>query len=1058
MALAVQQPLMQAFAGFSQAPTTIMGPRDNGVVISSIDTTLQGLGFTARRERSRPGRYDEVFDWMDVLEKYADQYLELPSQLLTAVLLNQRGNVLIATCAPPFLTYQNNFVITASEALMIPFDEMATGGIPRTTTLVRDVKSFSMSEFKRAQMVTMQAFEDPIYGAKYMDEITGVLAQQAQLTVIKNISTQIAFTPFEVKMRQYAQADRLHCGKEIFAQIMSFAAANKSPEDLVRAILNMHQSTVRPIDLVVLPEGMGAMLGKTSQETRSIPAYSLVYNEQTRQFIERVFDGPRSIATFRSGNGTPIDVIENPNLRTLAQSPEKDTFQSLRSFPLLGEVILMPETDRDNEPKGDPAALDVWVHNQGQTSLKVDRIRFVDGLKAAGIWNDVFRDGGHENYNGKDFLHKTTPGDLLREIFTEYNSGKKQKEVRDYLRDTSRDANSPHLKDVENRTLRAMTNFRNVHPFAAVLADGSIGMSPSIGGMSERMVPNEALLRVSRGIIHLGCAKLGLNKNFLESAANIGGASAADDLAARDTFVRDVAQLLKEYLPASAILAVSNDEFKRWLFAVEGKHHSGATTGLPPPEFVYNGPITLAVAATHKSLDEYVAAFPLQTLTQLNQLNGASKWVQGLAAVPSTEASLKHYLSVIYAAQQQLASVASSSTNDPTAAAVDKVLEAFKAHAGRTTAAVALQTAAEHIKSKGTFAALAAKPLVSNNAAFDARDISSDAELKFAALAGRRAAAGDAMDIEEHTPAKQGWMDRFLAQTASLSAMWLPDAVAGTIGGNGRLEFIRELDALTAIVMTALCLSKNCPRTHIELANRVGASLFRLNYWRPFQRYRMLSVSGLVGGGATFKTAINHAFSNLAASGVEGYLMIIATFRMRVLPQNPQFTDILLNVICDGFFGGCDVRFCTSQDEASADLVVKPSIIPVVVPYEETHYYFPQHMLNWDVYTQSERNDGNVPLFKHSGADQLKAFFSETFLTTQQAVTDEAYLGSRPAVASLVAHCSHRWYRGDGDRLISQPGTGPRGEARVNVPSAAQVWSGGNMKFALTADEVSFAK
>ncbi len=76
-------------------------------------------------------------------------------------------------------------------------------------------------------------------------------------------------------------------------------------------------------------------------------------------------------------------------------------------------------------------------------------------------------------------------------------------------------------------------------------------------------------------------------------------------------------------------------------------------------------------------------------------------------------------------------------------------------------------------------------------------------------------------------------------------------------------------------------------------------------------------------------------------------------------------------------------------------------------------------------------------------------------LRAQQALQDGAKINARPPLYSQVAHCSNRWYRAENGNAISQPGNGPRGAARYNVPTAAEVWAGGPRRFPLDSLEVS---
>ncbi len=64
-----------------------------------------------------------------------------------------------------------------------------------------------------------------------------------------------------------------------------------------------------------------------SGESRSIPALSIVYNAETRRYLEIMYDGPRSFKSLSLGDGSIVDFIESPDFRQASNSSEKDKFQ-----------------------------------------------------------------------------------------------------------------------------------------------------------------------------------------------------------------------------------------------------------------------------------------------------------------------------------------------------------------------------------------------------------------------------------------------------------------------------------------------------------------------------------------------------------------------------------------------------------------------------------------------------------------------------------------------------------------------------------------------------------
>lgn len=276
-----------------------------------------------------------------------------------------------------------------------------------------------------------------------------------------------------------------------------------------------------------------------------------------------------------------------------------------------------------------------------------------------------------------------------------------------------------------------------------------------------------------------------------------------------------------------------------------------------------------------------------------------------------------------------------------------------------------------------------------------------------------------------------------------------------------RREYMeKHMDMLTSIVFFALCRATNSLRTHVTLAKKLGIPLVRLNFARPFQRYRMLSIAACRGGGATYKTAIGSTLVNTSMQGVQGYIQIIASFRMAVLPIEPAFTRLLPHVLCNGFLGGCNTQYVRNADEFKMASPHKPSVLVMPVPIDETLYHFPVHAFNKEIYPRDDLTI-RVPLFKHSGDWALRALLGNDFddyMHSVESAWENWDYTNNALLMSLAWHRSHTWtFDTMRNTYVANTGTGPRAMTERNVPGAAITWAGHGSKFDKAYKDVTFS-
>jgi len=245
--------------------------------------------------------------------------------------------------------------------------------------------------------------------------------------------------------------------------------------------------------------------------------------------------------------------------------------------------------------------------------------------------------------------------------------------------------------------------------------------------------------------------------------------------------------------------------------------------------------------------------------------------------------------------------------------------------------------------------------------------------------------------------------------------------------------------------MTAHFSHDNC----YALYKRYGIQLFRFNYWRPWQRYRMYHMIAMIPGPRTAVTGFAQPIVSPSMQGMEGYINIVGQFWSAFIVTQRENIRLIPNVVAAGLLANINTDFVRTRDEWISESPIKPSTVVEVVPLDETKYNWPLHMTEQPTLAPGDLNERS-PHLKHQGKDLMIQFASATLLSAVWSDSLENDV-TTSAPMSLVGH--RGWYMHLDKRLGRYniiPGTSPRGKSIHNSVEAAEVWAGGAVRFATT--------
>jgi hypothetical protein len=231
-----------------------------------------------------------------------------------------------------------------------------------------------------------------------------------------------------------------------------------------------------------------------------------------------------------------------------------------------------------------------------------------------------------------------------------------------------------------------------------------------------------------------------------------------------------------------------------------------------------------------------------------------------------------------------------------------------------------------------------------------------------------------------------------------------------------------------------------------SLSKRYGIQLFRLNYWRPFQQYQTLHMIAMVSGPQTMVTGFASPLVHPSMQGMEGYINIIAQYFSALIVTQPKNVRLIANVIMQGLRMDINTSCITGRDDFMSNAPHKPSVVPEVVPLDETQYQFPLHYMGYDIYHPNDAN-ARSPFSKHSGRDLLVEYAGRDYLNAMFTAASEG----DPMTAIPMSLIGFRSWVLHYDKKIGRyniiPGTGPRGRSSFNAVESAAVYAGDAVRF-----------
>jgi hypothetical protein len=716
--------------------------------------------------------------------------------------------------------------------------------------------------------------------------------------------------------------------------------------------------------------------------------------------------------------------VPNPNYRYAANQSrgEVEATQTLRGFATIGEVYFQPEIRSDGEYNPANTELnDPVVHSQTDMRITHEKLEFSKHLDGCGIWND--RNGDLKKGAGNF-------GDAFKELIKTYDDEKKSlKELDKYLMNPEYDNNQPPPDSIKERKALHQTAFRGKTPFVTILADRGVGKltTPTVVlQLPDRALSDAYFMKAVRTLA-----------TYIKKT----GYDEEDVVADKITQVQ---RIMTSLLPDRG----EWDKIEDLLDVEAGDLEHDRSQSTPSYRSLSFLNVPWASVADKFGSHVDVVNHVKNTSARLR-----SPDEQALAHVP--DGSLQTYLQTSAAVNTELGRKDLPKAQQE---AIAKGWQSFQKTlaecSGKSSARTVIDGAFAHTQAGKSFAQLPANVFLTTRAKSGETALDGSELTMSTALRGsfEEARSSDAMDIDTPLPKKSAARSTFGVKATDVfrnqGGVDFPFGVFPIL--LERLNrFIVNFEARVLETLVALYLGT----AHFSLDNmkalnkHLGIQLFRLNYWRISQHYRMLHMVAMVGKPDTMVTGIHAPLVWPAMHGGEGYVDIFCSFFSAAMVGTPENFRHIPNVITDRLMATINVNCIRSSEEIFSSNPHKASVWPEVVPMDETEIQTPTHLMNHEVHNPKDSFARNQRT-KHSGSDIMVSFAGKNWLTKQEYANRYGDPYERSTLA-LVAFRGHTLILNPNSGLyVPIPGDGPRGESNRNDTQAARVWAGQAMRFA----------
>jgi hypothetical protein len=323
---------------------------------------------------------------MDMLGAYKDRSFPIPSQLITAAMMNSRASFLTTVAVPIFLTSEVNFVSKQREINQVGFSNIQDHGIPHQQTTREISWSTTLEKYSFTFPISLNLAIDENFGSQeWLFQLAG-FAANAQLTVMKEAAYGLTKVAYENLVANNVKNIPFDLSQLLMREAESFCIA-AFDQNAFLDMIRRFEDTVPGANLVILPKGGARYISELRGESTSMIVQKIQTNPENGEVMTKIEEmgGPPSIKTIGVGP-RKYDFVELQNFKVNDEDDRVE--QPLKTCITIAQFYPPdPESDWCQMTPVCDDANDVYLYWQTQTSGDQIRVSYVKALENSFYWD-----------------------------------------------------------------------------------------------------------------------------------------------------------------------------------------------------------------------------------------------------------------------------------------------------------------------------------------------------------------------------------------------------------------------------------------------------------------------------------------------------------------------------------------------------------------------------------------------------------------------------------------------------------------------------------------------
>lgn len=316
----------------------------------------------------------------DLTSIYKDRIIPVPSNQITAALLNGQAGFLSSVVSPIFETSEFNFQVKFREMNQLEYTRTAAGGIPNEQSYTETTWTDTIERVQLNAKIGMEVALDPNFGEdRWLFELAG-LASNAMLTIHKNIAYSLVHIGFGNMIEMESKDIPLNLSKLLQAETMAFGLAALDQTRFLRFIRSFEKKILN-MNMLILPQGGSAYISELQGESTSMVAQKMITDPVTGKWLFEFLEGPDTVKTLKFGERS-IQCVELTDFAVNMKDDRRE--QPLRTGVTLCQYYPPdPNVKASDNCKPKCGSLDPFIFFQTKTQGDEVKVSWVEAVKSA---------------------------------------------------------------------------------------------------------------------------------------------------------------------------------------------------------------------------------------------------------------------------------------------------------------------------------------------------------------------------------------------------------------------------------------------------------------------------------------------------------------------------------------------------------------------------------------------------------------------------------------------------------------------------------------------------